>query len=970
MKKRILSFILLIILLLTLSINAFATESTTITFTEQGLQSGSYDKTISASVTLGTNDGYPTTYSTIYLVTATNANVQFTNNAADYFNWTDYKFLSADATGGMWTVGTTYSVNDSALDGISVTTEQLKAAGIPDEEYDTSCSSFYLIGFDGSYVNGGIDFAILVQVKAASTTITFTEQGLQTGSYDKTVSASVTLGTDKGYPTTYSTIYLVTATNANVQFTNNAADYFNWTDYKFLSADATGGMWTVGTTYSVNDSALDGISVTTEQLKAAGIPNEEYDTSCSAFYLIGFDGSYVNGGIDFAILVQVKGDGSEPSFSTKPLENLLATVTGAKEANWYKSGDRYNGNTYNVNGFWTDFVAKNGPREQAQKELKTAKSENDIEAARAKLQAAIDQLIPADRLNTTPLYEALQEVNSLGYNALSLQAYTETSAAKFKAGRDDAQKYLDSLFTGKVGERKPSDANKNTVENQAALNAAVTTVQDLPSLLVHQSLVSYSEQNTKTIQALAARYGAGKNPGYTEESWSALQSARTDALAYVKEHPVTDRLTKDENRGLREKANTLWNAICALKSAKEQISVTLTYTDDYHLRLPSSTLADKSGLTPGSKNYELTSDSTLYNLLTTAGFTSPNGGSASDKYPGLDSDADALRRYGWSIRVNGVQQTTGLIGDQAITNFMGQLLHDGDQVQIALFEVPTRAFNYIYREELDYWGQLPGVLGSLRFAGGSSTSAEAGAELSLTVEGAKTAHIWSYNGSYTPYEGAKIAVYGPKTEAGYPAKATIFDAVTDAEGKTSILLYEEGTYLVTAFEPRENDESTSTFYSGMMAAPYLEVKVGKASDEDGVKAKLKAELDAVYNAYPQEQFGAAAWEQLKAAYDKAVKVLNKTDSSVAEARAAQQTAIAAIQKLQNEMLGDNQDSLSRFRKYLAMLPDDTGEITNAESIQDAIEQMKAAYASLNSYQKSLLTGPEEQKYEKIIEFTM
>ena len=237
----------------------------------------------------------------------------------------------------------------------------------------------------------------------------------------------------------------------------------------------------------------------------------------------------------------------------------------------------------------------------------------------------------------------------------------------------------------------------------------------------------------------------------------------------------------------------------------------------------------------------------------------------------------------------------------------------------------------------------------MRFAGGSSTSAEAGAELSLTVEGAKTAHVWSYNGGYTPYEGAKIAVYGPQNEAGsYPTTATIFDAVTDAEGKTSILLYEEGTYLVTAFEPRENDESTSTFYSGMMAAPYLEVKVGKASDEDGVKAKLKAELDAVYNAYPQEQFGAAAWEQLKAAYDKAVKVLNKTDSSVAEARAAQQTAIAAIQKLQNEMLGDNQDSLSRFRKYLAMLPDDTGEITNAESIQDAIEQMKAAYASLKS----------------------
>lgn len=730
--------------------------------------------------------------------------------------------------------------------------------------------------------------------------------------------------------------------------------------YSFLNTGVTvSAPWAIGTSKTVTDFEA-GISVTETELKEKGYTG--FKSGCN-YYYIAFKPSTTA----FAVLIQEEKGDVLTDEQKEPLTSLLKSVTGENEADWYQTGDRYNGSGYKSSGFWAAFTAKDGPREQAQKALASAKSPGDIEAARAALQAEIDQLIPADRLNTTPLYEALQEVNSLGYNDLSLKAYTETSAAKFKKGRAEAQAYLDSLFTGEDGNRKPSDRNKR--QNQSTLDMEVAKVAALPTLLVHESLVSYSEQNTKTIQALAARYGAGENPGYTEESWSALQSARTDALAYIKEHPVTDRLTRDENRGLREKANTLWNAICALKSAKEQISVTLTYTDDYHLRLPSSKLADKSGLTPGSASYKLTNSSTLRDLFTTAGFTSPNGGSASDKYPGLDSDADALRRYGWSIRVNGLQQTTGLIGDQASTDFMGQLLHDGDQVQIALFEVPTRAFNYIYREELDYWGQLPGVLGSLRFAGGSSTSAEAGAELSLTVEGAKTAHVWSYNGGYTPYEGAKIAVYGPQNEAGsYPTTATIFDAVTDAEGKTSILLYEEGTYLVTAFEPRENDESTSTFYSGMMAAPYLEVKVGKASDEDGVKAKLKAELDAVYNAYPQEQFGAAAWEQLKAAYDKAVKVLNKTDSSVAEARAAQQTAIAAIQKLQNEMLGDNQDSLSRFRKYLAMLPDDTGEITSAKSIQDAIEQMKAAYASLNSYQKSLLTGPEEQKYEKIIEF--
>lgn len=650
---------------------------------------------------------------------------------------------------------------------------------------------------------------------------------------------------------------------------------------------------------------------------------------------------------------------------TKNLRELLATVTGEKEKNWYNSGDCWNGNVYKANGFWTNFVAKNGPRETAQNVLDNATSKDDIDTATVELQAAIDQLIPTDRLNTTPLYEAIQSVSGLDYNDLTLQAYTETSAALFKAGRDDAQKYLDSLFTGKAGERKPSDANKK--ENQTTLDAAVTKAKALPTLLVHQSLVSYSEQNAKNIQALAARYGAGENPGYTAESWANLQSMRTAALAYVKAHPVTGNLTRQQSTDLHDHAVKLWNAICALKPAAEQIRVTLTYTDDYHLRVPSSKQTDKSGLTPGVTSYTLDSGTTLRQLLNQIGYKYPSGDWAADLYPGFAFDADARRFYQWNIYVNGVQQGVGFIADENETDYLKLPLRDGDQVQITSSEAPSYAYNYIYRK-LAEWDETASVLGTLRFGKDSSTSAEAGAELSLTVEGAKTAHLWSYNGSYTPYEGAKIAVYGPKTGAGYPAKATILDAVTDEKGKASIKLYAEGTYLVTAFDPRENDESTSTFYSGMAAAPYLEVTVGSPNDATGVKKELRAELDTIFNAYPQEQFRATAWEQLKAAYDDAVEVLNSSNSSVAEARAAQQTAIETIQKLQNEMLGDNQDALSRFRKYLAMLPDDTGKITSAKAVQDAVNNLKTAYAALTSYQKSLLTGPEQQKYKAIVDY--
>ena len=683
----------------------------------------------------------------------------------------------------------------------------------------------------------------------------------------------------------------------------------------------------------------------------------------------------ITGSIESATLYFKASDGkadSEDVFTVTVVPVDKAALTSAlesakkiAESNYYSTADYYNGNVYQANkvGFWDTFTAA---KTYAEKVNTGASSPQAfINSTTEELTRAQENLISKSALNTTPLYEALQRVNSLDYTDLSLKAYTETSAALFKEGRADAQKYLDSLFTGEEGKRTPSDTNKN--ENQAAFDAAVAKTKALPTLLVHQSLVSYSEQNTKTIQALAARYGAGENPGYTDESWANLQSVRTEALAYVKAHPVTSSLTRQVNTDLHKYAVNLWIAICSLKPAAEQIRVTLTYTDDYHLRVPSGKQADKSGLTPGVTSYTLDSGTTLRQLLNQIGYKYPGGGFAADLYPGFASDADARRYYQWNIYVNGVQQGVGFIADENETDYLKLPLRDGDKVQIAFSEAPSYAYNYIYRK-LAEWDETASVLGTLRFGKDSSTSAEAGAELSLTVEGAKTAHLWSYNGSYAPYAGAKIAVYGPKTDAGYPTKATILDAVTDDKGKTSIKLYAEGTYLVTAFEPRENDESTSTFYSGMAAAPYLEVTVGASNDATGVKKELKAELDTIFNAYPQEQFRAAAWEQLKAAYDDAVEVLNSSGSTVSEARAAQQTAIETIQKLQNEMLGDNEDSVSRFRKYLDMLPDDTSKITSAEKVKDAVKNMQAAYDALNSYQKSLLTGSEQQKYKAIADY--
>ena len=156
------------------------------------------------------------------------------------------------------------------------------------------------------------------------------------------------------------------------------------------------------------------------------------------------------------------------------LTSALEDAKLVAQDDYYSSADYYNGNIYQANkvGFWDTFTAAKSRAEIAK--TSTNFSQESINSVAAELTRAQTNLISKSALNTTPLYEALQQVNGLGYNDLSLKEYTETSAAKFKAGRDEMQAYLDSLFTGKTNERTPSATNKN--ENQAVLNALIPYV--------------------------------------------------------------------------------------------------------------------------------------------------------------------------------------------------------------------------------------------------------------------------------------------------------------------------------------------------------------------------------------------------------------------------------------------------------------------------------------------------------------
>ena len=176
------------------------------------------------------------------------------------------------------------------------------------------------------------------------------------------------------------------------------------------------------------------------------------------------------------------------------------------------------------------------------------------------------------------------------------------------------------------------------------------------------------------------------------------------------------------------------------------------------------------------------------------------------------------------------------------------------------------------------------ILGILRIQenNGKVQNAAAGEAINLTVE-RTSAHPWSYTGSYQAYEGATLAAYGPQNADGsYPETPILSEQTSGADGTVSFKLYQTGKYLVTAYDGRENDEEQSLFYSGTVAAPYLELNVTEAADSRAVKAELKAALDAVYKTYPQSYFRPENWTTLKAAYDEAAAVLNDAASTVAE----------------------------------------------------------------------------------------
>ena len=627
------------------------------------------------------------------------------------------------------------------------------------------------------------------------------------------------------------------------------------------------------------------------------------------------------------------------------LTDLLATVADGN-TNYYQSNDRWNGKTASKTGFWAEFTAANGPRATAQKVLKTATTEDEIDAAVADLTAAIANLIPADRANTTVLYEALRSK----YHESS---YTAKSWAVYKPVRDKAEALMATMFDE---EGNPIDDNNSaaneSIETMAAELETARNALDPRISSDNTGSLTRVKLNMEAIQYLVKKYDPDTLTGYAAESIETLRQARTTAMDLADSIDLNGVGQREDNQlgsALRELRKAIYG-LTTTSAAQISVKVSVLDTNDIYAGYTGE-FARLHNPNTYTASMTLDTNASAYDLLNGKSLLE-NPNSAAEAVVFLNGemvygDLGGTGRY-HDIRTTGSEYST----------FQAIRLHDKDELTIV----------WIYPKQVEYssqTGTYPAYLMDIpdyfRYSTVSAPiEVEAGKPFSISVtsEAALPFHTAVGTRAVT---GAKVyrsdaAESAEAAATGYVGVNTY--AVTDESGKATLTLYNEGYVLLNAFRT-DTDEARYTVGASVL------VHVTAASDLDAVKQQLREELDVVYNdeQHPESVFTAENWQKVQDAYNTAVAAIDAAKTS-GEAGDAQQKAIQTIKGLQSSADSFNTRNLAQFRRLLGQLPDDVTKLDATAA--DTVAQLKSSYEAMTGYQWGQLTGREQKKYDAII----
>ena len=665
--------------------------------------------------------------------------------------------------------------------------------------------------------------------------------------------------------------------------------------------------------------------------------NEElYD-----FYGLEFEsGNTANKNYKHMLVYVYRDDPAGESVDKQALNAAIDKVTGENADNYYREADRFNGRTSSKNGFWADMQPV---LQKAQKINDLASvGQSAVDTAVADLTAAIANLIPADRANTTLLYEELQ-------NAPSAENYTAKSWATYQTARDKAETLMAAMF-GEEG----NPTNDNKAEKQTEIETMTAELETARKALDEKAgdvSKTIAKLEIEAIRYLAKQYEPDALTGYTAESIEALRQARATAVKLADETTLDD-LGDKESLVLTDALRELRKAIYGLtttSAAQINVKVSVLDANDIYAGYTGE-LARLHNPNTYTASITLDANASAYDLL---------NGKSLLKNPNRAAEAVVFLNgelvYG-NLGAAGGYQDIGYGG--GYSTFQAIKLHDGDALTLV----------WIYPKQVEYssqTGTYPAYLVDIpdyfRYSTVSApVEVEAGQPFTVSVTSEAALPFHSAAGTRA-VSGAAVYRSGAAESAeaaatGYVGVNTY--AVTDESGKATLTLYNEGYVLLNAFRT-DTDEARYTVGASVL------VHVTAAGDLDAVKQQLREELDAVYNdeQHPESVFTAENWQKVQDAYNTAVAAIDAAKTS-GEAGDAQQKAIQTIKKLQADADSFNTRNLNNFRTYLSDLPDD---VTKLNATAEAkINDLKSCYEAMTAYQRGQLTGREQKKYDAII----
>lgn len=721
--------------------------------------------------------------------------------------------------------------------------------------------------------------------------------------------------------------------------------------YSYLNTRAT-KTWALNTPTGISEFES-GISVTAEALTEKGYTG--FTSGCTYYYL-----AFKPSTTAFAVLIQVSKGTPATKDEIKSLSELVDSIDKNAE-NWYQSNDRYNGSVAITNendGFWNQLKAENGAYQKAKQLLDSdAITREQIQSILPDLQKAVANLIPTTEVNATVLYEAVQDSNGK-----SDSQYTAATWAPFAEAKAAAETMLADLYdadTRKATERNWGPKHEGTPGDDAItqdkVDAAATALTQAQGNLCLASIYGQAQDTvalvSKLLPKLIAQASSAAEADYTAESWASFQTALTAANTATVPTLTGTSADKTAVAAYQKIYDDLYDAYYYGLVTADEFTVRFEVADADNARkdTPATGVLETVKMDAGSKLFNLTG-----------------------KYA-VTKDA-----YYYAVMVNGVLVSKSYLSEKISDTPLragNPILHPNDEVCFIPTMKPQSSLGAtLGTVNAAPWQYLDWVKRS-NFKADADITAEAGKAFTVSVEEAY-AYLGTYTGSKTPASGMTLFLSEPQTERGGKVTTTKLSAdgaaiVTDANGSASLTVYREGWYLLQAYDltedeignqPNYTDEWSKGTYHSVNSGASVWVHITASSNPAAVKTALQNKLDQVYQAYPESYFRPETWTALKNAYTTGKNGISSA-ASTGDAYDAQQTAIIAIRKLQDDTTAENEKNLKTFRTLLHQLPDDVTLITS--SVKPTVDALLSCYNGMSSYQRSQITGEELEKYNAI-----